>query len=82
MAQYFHVDESGDPEMERAAGSSSHFVLAMVQLPDRVPLDTFAAVREELYLPYAYEFKHFKSTNIQKAYFLSPSNLCVFVCER
>ena len=41
----------------------------MVQLPDRVPLDAISSVREELYLPSAYEFKHFKSTNIQKAYF-------------
>lgn len=69
MAQYFHVDESGDPGLERAAGSSSHFVLAMVQLPDRVPLHVIAAVREELHLSSEYEFKHFKSTSIQKAYF-------------
>lgn len=55
--------------MERAAGSSSHFVLAMIQLPDRVPLDAIAAAREELYLPSEYEFKHFKSTSVQKAYF-------------
>jgi hypothetical protein len=45
MTQYFFVDESGDPGLEGQAGSSSHFVIAMVQLPARMPLYPLAHVR-------------------------------------
>ena len=38
MTQYFYVDESGDAGLKRQASSSSHFVIAMVQLPDRAPI--------------------------------------------
>jgi hypothetical protein len=38
MTQYFYVDESGDAGMKRQASSSSHFVISMVQLPERTPI--------------------------------------------
>ena len=42
MTQYFYVDESGDAGLEGQASSSSHFVMAMVQLPERAPLQPLA----------------------------------------
>ena len=35
MTQYFFIDESGDPGLDSGAGSSSHFVVAMVQSPQQ-----------------------------------------------
>jgi hypothetical protein len=32
MTQYHYLDDSGDPGLGGAAGSSSHFALAMVQV--------------------------------------------------
>lgn len=71
MAQYFHLDDSGDPGMDRAAGSSNHFTLAMVQLPERAPIDVFAAVRETLYLPSSFEFHYYRSKPHQKVIFFN-----------
>jgi hypothetical protein len=48
MTQFFFVDESGDPGLEGQAGSSSHFVITMVQLPARVSLRPLVNLRKAL----------------------------------
>lgn len=68
MTQYHHLDDSGDPGLTGAVGSSSHFALAMVQLPDRQPLPELALVRNMFHLP-AFEFKFQKTTAAQRAVF-------------
>lgn len=69
MAQYYHVDEFGDPGMEGAQGSSSHFGLVMIQLPDHASLSVLSAIRETLHLPVTFEFHYYKSKPNQKAAF-------------
>jgi hypothetical protein len=66
MTQYFFVDESGDPGLEGEAGSSSHFVIAMIQLPERVPLYPLAHVRKTLGLSPTFEFKYYKTATAPK----------------
>ncbi|KXK15141.1 MAG: hypothetical protein UZ14_CFX002000852 [Chloroflexi bacterium OLB14] len=69
MTQYFFTDESGDAGLEGQASSSSHFVIAMVQLPERVSLTPLVKLRKTLNLSPTFEFKYHKTTNIQKDYF-------------
>lgn len=71
MTQYFLIDESGDPGLDGSAGSSSHFVLAMVQLPNRAPLDSLAHVRKALGFPDTFEFKYHKTAFGPKDLFFS-----------
>ncbi len=59
---YHFLDDSGDPGLSGAVGSSSHFVLAMVELPQRHPLSSLALIRQKLYLSPVYEFKYYKLT--------------------
>jgi len=66
MTQYFYVDESGDAGLEGQASSSSHFVITMVQLPDRVPLYPLTNLRNMLNLSHTFEFKYHKTTAAQK----------------
>ncbi len=66
MTHYFFVDESGDPGLEGEAGSSSHFVIAMVQLPERMPLYPLARVRKTLGLSPTFEFKYYKTATAPK----------------
>lgn len=66
MTQYFFVDESGDPGLEGGAGSSSHFVVAMIQLPNRAPLAALAHVRKTLGLSPSFEFKYHKTATAPK----------------
>jgi hypothetical protein len=66
MTQYFFVDESGDPGLEGEPGSSSHFVIAMVQLPERMPLYPLARVRKTLGLSPTFEFKYYKTATAPK----------------
>ncbi len=61
MTQYHFLDESGDPGLEGQASSSSHFVLAMVQLSQRVSLPELAAVRQTFHLPADFEFKYYRA---------------------
>jgi len=68
LTQYYHLDDSGDPGMSGLASSSSHFALAMVQLPDRAPLSELGAIRDKFQLP-AFEFKYQKTTAAHKAAF-------------
>ena len=69
MTQYYHLDDSGDPGLDGQASSTSHFVLAMVQLPERVSLQPLVTLRKELNLPPAFEFKYHKTTTAQKERF-------------
>lgn len=71
MTQYFFVDESGDPGLEGQASSSSHFIVAMVQLPNRAPLDSLAHVRQALGFPDTFEFKYHKTASTPKDLFFS-----------
>ncbi|MBI5825599.1 MAG: DUF3800 domain-containing protein [Chloroflexi bacterium] len=64
--QYFFVDESGDAGLEGQASSSSHFVVAMVQLPERAPLKPLVELRKALYVPPNFEFKYHQSKPLQK----------------
>lgn len=50
MTQYFFTDESGDAGLEGQASSSSHFVIAMIQLPERVSLTPLVNLRKALNL--------------------------------
>jgi hypothetical protein len=66
MTQYFYVDESGDAGMKRQASSSSHFVIAMVQLPERTPIRPLVDLRKSLNLNSGFGFKYHKTTSAQK----------------
>lgn len=69
MTQYHYLDDSGDPGLDGSPGSSSHFALAMVQLPVREPLPELARVRQTLHLPRTLEFKHYTARPHQKEAF-------------
>ena len=69
MAHYHYLDDSGDPGLSGAAGSSTYFVLAMVQLVGRNALPALASARQSLHLPARFEFKTYKATQIQKHHF-------------
>ncbi len=69
MTQYFFVDESGDAGLEGRAGSSSHFVVSMVQLPNRAPLRLLTNLRKTLRLSPAFEFKYHKTAIAPKERF-------------
>ena len=69
MTQYFFVDESGDPGLDGESGSSSHFVITMVQLPHRVPLAPLAHIRKTLGLSPNFEFKYYKTAIAPKEHF-------------
>lgn len=64
--QYFFVDESGDAGLEGQASSSSHFVVAMAQLPERAPLKPLVDLRKAFYVPPNFEFKYHQSKPLQK----------------
>jgi hypothetical protein len=66
LAQYYCLDESGDPAVSDSASSSSHFALAMVQLPERMPIAQLAAVRKAFHLSPIFEFKYHTTTPEQK----------------
>jgi hypothetical protein len=69
MTQYFFVDESGDAGLEGQASSSSHFVMAMAQLPERSRLKPMVDLRKALRVSPDFEFKYHKSTPTQKERF-------------
>lgn len=71
MTQYFFADESGDAGLGRQASSSSHFVVAMIQLPERTTLSPLVSLRQELNLSPYFEFKYHKTTNFQKDRFFA-----------
>lgn len=69
MTQYHFLDDSGDPGLRRAAGSSSYFALALVQMPERIALNPLAKIRQVFYLPREFEFNYHKTTAAHKAAF-------------
>src|SRR3990172_1228423 len=69
MTQYFYVDESGDAGLEGQASSSSHFVMAMTQLPERARIKPMVDLRKALNVAQDFEFKYHKSTPTQKERF-------------
>ena len=69
MTQYHFLDESGDPGFNILGGASSHFVLALVQLPTRAALPELAELRRLRRLSPAFEFKYHKTTKVQKRAF-------------
>jgi uncharacterized protein DUF3800 len=71
--QYFFVDESGDAGREGQPSSSSHFVVAMVQLPERAPLKPLVELRKALYVPPYFEFKYHQSKPLQKDRFFKEA---------
>ncbi len=73
MPQYFFVDESGDPGLHSLKGVP-YFVLAMVQLPNRDPIEEFAQVRRELRVSPNFEFHFHPMTDFQKRIFFKALN--------
>lgn len=69
MTQYFFIDESGDAGLEGQASSSSHFVLAMVQLPERARLKPLIELRNALHISPNFEFKFHQSKPLQRGRF-------------
>ncbi len=69
MKRYFFLDESGDPGLSLSVGTSSHFILALVQMTERAPLSELAMLRKELYLPATFEFKYHSLSQYQKNLF-------------
>jgi hypothetical protein len=70
LAQYYFLDESGDPGLSGLATSSSHFALAMVELASREPLSELGDLRRQFRLP-GFEFKYQKTTAIHKEAFFA-----------
>ena len=64
--QYFFIDESGDAGLEGQASSSSHFVMTMVQLPERTSIKPLVDLRKALNVSFKFEFKYHKSKPSQK----------------
>lgn len=69
MTQYHFLDESGDPGLEGQVGSSSFFVLAMIQFPQRASLPELATIRQKFHLPADFEFKFYRAKPRQKIAF-------------
>jgi hypothetical protein len=57
--------------MDGVASSTTHFVLAMVQLPGRGELPELAAIRQALHLPTTFEFKYHSAKARQKEVFFA-----------
>lgn len=76
--QYHFLDDSGDPGLSGAAGSTSHFGLAIVQLAAHEPLPILARVRKEFHLPASFEFKYHTTTRVQREGFFRAIQEQVF----
>lgn len=70
MPQYFFVDESGDPGLHSFKGVP-YFVLAMVQMPNRDPIEEFGEIRKELRASPRFEFHFHPMSASQKRIFFS-----------
>ncbi len=68
MAQYFFVDESGEPGIHKFIGSP-YFILAMVQMPTWQSIDELVRLRRDLHLPPSFEFHYVKMSPMQKEAF-------------
>jgi len=65
MAQYFFVDESGEPGFHKFRGSP-YFILTMVQTPSWEPIIELAGLRRDLHLLPSFEFHYAKMSSVQK----------------
>lgn len=61
MTQFHYLDDSGDPGLSGAKGSSSYFVLAMVQLAEHAPLPQLEHLRRQFHFDPTFEFKLYKT---------------------
>ena len=77
MPQYFFVDESGDPGLHSFKGVP-YFVLAMVQLPNRDPIEEFGKIRRELRVSPNFEFHFHPMTDAQKRVFFGALKPILF----
>jgi len=68
MTQYFYVDESGDPGLDRSK-NSPYYIVAMIQVPNREPIVELANLRRELRIAPAFEFHFYKANARQKELF-------------
>lgn len=71
MTQYHFLDEAGDAGLDGAAGSSSYFAIAMVQLVERHALPELSVLRRKFHFPDTFEFKYHKTTPAHKAAFFA-----------
>jgi len=78
VTQYHFLDDSGDPGMSGLASSTGYFALAMVQMPMSEPLPQLAAVRRQLYLASAFEFKYHSTRPRQKKVFFEAARSTLF----
>lgn len=69
MSHYYFLDDSGDPGLGGAEGSSSYLVFAMVKLADRASLPALVSVRRKLHLSSKVEFKYYRTRKSQKRTF-------------
>lgn len=70
MPHFFYLDDSGDPGLTGAEGSSSHFALAMVQLVDTQPISALTEVRQKFHFKPDFEFKYYTlRREIKEAFF-------------
>jgi hypothetical protein len=76
MTRYHFLDESGDPGIEQRGTSSSYFILAMAELPNRQPIAELTSIRKELGLPLRYEFKYYRSrASLKNVFFRAVQSL-------
>jgi hypothetical protein len=78
MTQFYHLDDSGDPGLEGQASSTSHYVLAMVQLAERAAIPVLGDLRQSLHLPATFEFKYHRTTAFQKNLFFESTRSLPF----
>jgi len=81
LRRYYFLDESGDPGFDVANGASSHFVLALVRLPERSPLPEMKALRQKLHLRETFEFKFHRLTSLQKRSFFAAMSQVEFIAR-
>lgn len=78
MTQFHFIDDSGDPGVVLSSGVSTHFILAMVQLPLRMPIEEIAAIRREFHLPPDFEIKHYRTSERQRDAFFTATETVPF----
>ena len=70
MSNYHFADEWGDPGL-RSPHSSSHFIIVLVQLPERSPISPLTVLRAERKLSSDFEFKFHRTDGSLKDAFFS-----------
>lgn len=70
MSNYHFADEWGDTGL-RSPHSSSHFIIVLVQLPERSPISPLTVLRAERKLSSDFEFKFHRTDGSLKSAFFS-----------